>query len=201
MLTSEDFSQTKNFLSRGRGRACTFGGSAVNAAGSRGVNRMGRVKKVLKWSLVVLSLLFLGAQVYRPDRTTPPVDAGKAIAAHTRMTPEVAAILRRSCNDCHSSETVWPWYSNVAPASWFLKKHVDEGRRELSFSEWGTYPRRKRERKLHEICEQVESGEMPLKSYLPLHPSARLSDEDRRTVCEWARAEEDRQQDGAQAGR
>ncbi len=151
------------------------------------------MKKVLKWSLVVFSLLFVGAQFYRPDRTNPPVDAGKTLAANTRMTPEVEAILRRSCNDCHSSETVWPWYSNVAPASWFLQRHVDEGRRELSFSEWATYPKRKRERKLHEMCEQVESGEMPLKSYLPLHPEARLSDEDKRVVCEWTRAEEQRQ--------
>jgi hypothetical protein len=159
---------------------------------------MRRLKKVLKWSAVVLALIFLGAQVVRPDRTNPPVDASKTLGANTRLTPEVAAILKRSCNDCHSSETVWPWYSNVVPASWFLKSHVDDGRRELSFSEWGTYTKRKRERKLHEICEQVESGEMPLKSYLPLHPSARLSDEDRRRICEWARLEEERQPEDAQ---
>jgi hypothetical protein len=108
------------------------------------------------------------------------------------------AILRRSCNDCHSSETVWPWYSNVSPVSWFLKSHIDEGRRELSFSEWATYPKRKRERKLHEMCEQVEAGEMPLKSYLPLHPSARLSDEDKRRLCEWTRQEEERQPEETQ---
>ena len=156
---------------------------------------MGRVKKVLKWSAVAASLIFLGAQAYRPDRTNPPVDEGKTMRANTRMTHGVEAILRRSCNDCHSSETDWPWYSNVAPASWFLKRHVDEGRRELSFSEWATYSKRKRERKLHEICQQVESGEMPLKSYLPLHPSARLSAEDKRVLCEWTRQEEERQQD------
>ncbi len=160
------------------------------------------MKKVLKWAAVVLALLFLGAQFRRPERTNPAVDERKTLRANTRLTPEVAAILERSCNDCHSSETVWPWYSNVAPASWFLKSHVDEGRRELSFSEWGGYTKRKRERKLHEICQQVESGEMPLKSYLPLHPSARLSDDDRRVLCEWARREEERQQEdpGAEGG-
>ncbi|HEX8283655.1 MAG TPA: heme-binding domain-containing protein [Pyrinomonadaceae bacterium] len=158
------------------------------------------MKKVLKWSLVVFALLFLGAQAVRPDRTNPPVDASKTLGANTRLPPEVAAILGRSCNDCHSSETVWPWYSNVAPASWFLKSHVDEGRRELSFSDWATYPKRKRERKLHEICQQVESGQMPLKSYLPLHPSARLSDDDKRVICEWARQEEERQTEDPQAG-
>jgi hypothetical protein len=154
---------------------------------------MGRVRKVLKWSAVVVLLLFVGAQAYRPDLTNPPVDERKTMRANTQMTPEVAAILRRSCNDCHSSETAWPWYSNVSPVSWFLKGHIDEGRRELSFSEWATYPKRKRERKLHEMCEQV-----PLKSYLPLHPSARLSDEDKRRICEWTRQEEERQPEETQ---
>ena len=153
----------------------------------------------MKWSAVVVSLLFLGAQLHRPDRTNPAVDERRTLRANTRMTPEVESILRRSCNDCHSSETVWPWYSNVAPASWFLKWHVDDGRRELSFSEWATYSKRRRERKLHEMCEQVEAGAMPLKSYLPLHPGARLSDEDKRVLCEWARAEEERQPEDAQS--
>lgn len=156
------------------------------------------MRKVLKWLVIVLALLFLCAQVYRPDRTNPPVDERRTMRANTRMTPEVEAILRRSCQDCHSSETSWPWYSNVSPASWFLKNHVDDGRRELSFSEWATYPKRKRERKLHEMCEQVESGEMPLKSYLPLHPSARLSDNDRRVICEWTSQEEERQPEETQ---
>jgi hypothetical protein len=159
---------------------------------------MGRIQKVLKWSAVVVLLLFVGAQAYRPDRTNPPVNERKTMRANTQMTPEVEAILRRSCNDCHSSETVWPWYSNVSPVSWFLKSHIDEGRGQLSFSEWATYPKRKRERKLHEMCEQVEAGEMPLKSYLPLHPSARLSDEDKRRICEWTKQEEDRQPEDPQ---
>ena len=158
------------------------------------------MKKALKWSAVAAALLFIGAQAYRPDRANPAVDERKTLRANTRLTPEVAAILERSCNDCHSSETAWPWYSNVSPVSWFLQQHVDEGRRELSFSEWGTYTKRKRERKLHEICEQVESGQMPLTSYLPLHPSARLSDEDKRAVCEWANEEEERQPEDTQTG-
>ncbi len=150
------------------------------------------MKKALKWAAVLILLLFAAAQAYRPDRTNPEVDESKTLRANARVTPEVASILERSCKDCHSSETRWPWYSQISPVSWFLKNHVEEGRRELNLSEWGTYAARKRERKLHEICQQVESGEMPIKSYLPLHPSAKLSDEDRRLVCEWARAEEER---------
>jgi len=150
------------------------------------------MKKALKWAALAILVLFVAAQAYRPDRTNPRVDESKTLGAHARVPPEVAAILERSCNDCHSSETRWPWYSHVAPVSWWLKSHVEEGRRELNVSEWGTYAPRKRERKLHEICQQVEAGQMPLKSYLPLHPSARLSDEDKRVLCEWARGEERR---------
>ena len=150
------------------------------------------MKKALKWAALALLLLFVAAQAYRPDRTNPSVDESKTLAANARVTPGAAAILERSCNDCHSSRTRWPWYSQISPVSWFLKSHVEDGRRELNVSEWGTYAPRKRERKLHEICEQVEAGEMPIKSYLPLHPSARLSDEDKRVLCEWARGEEER---------
>ena len=162
---------------------------------------MGRLKKLLKWAAVFVALLFVAAQAYRPDRTNPPFDPSKVMRANTQMTPEVASILERSCKDCHSSETTWPWYSNVSPVSWFLKSHIDDGRRELNMSDWGTYAKRKRERKLHEMCEQVEAGEMPLKSYVPLHPSARLSDEDKRVLCDWTKQEEGRQPEDAQAAR
>ena len=123
------------------------------------------MRKALKRAALALALLFAAAQFYRPARTNPPVDEGRTLRANAHVTPEVAAILERSCNDCHSSETRWPWYSNVSPVSWYLKRHVEEGRRELSFSEWGGYTPRRRERKLHEICRQVESGEMPLNPY------------------------------------
>jgi hypothetical protein len=156
------------------------------------------MRKVLKAVAALLFLLFAGVQLVRPERANPPAAAGQSLEEHASVPPEVGGVLKRSCMDCHSNRTDWPWYSNVAPASWFLKHHVDEGRRELSFSEWATYPKRRRERKLHEMCEQVESGEMPLKSYLPLHPEARLSDEDRRRICEWTKQEEERQPEDPQ---
>ena len=154
------------------------------------------MKKAFKWAALAVLVLFVAAQAYRPNLSGPPVEGSKGMRANAQLTPEVGAIFDRSCNDCHSSNTDWPWYSQVAPVSWWLKGHVDDARRELSFSEWGTYPQRKASVKLKEICEQVEAGEMPLKSYLPLHPSARLSEEDKRLLCEWARQEEGRQPDG-----
>ena len=150
------------------------------------------MKKALKWAVIVILVLFVVAQAYRPDLSGPPVDETKTMRASARLTPEVGAIFDRSCNDCHSSKTDWPWYSQVAPVSWWLKNHVDEGRRELSFSEWGTYPQRKATRKLGEICDQVQAGEMPLKSYLLLHPAAKLSDADRKAICDWTESERQR---------
>jgi hypothetical protein len=157
------------------------------------------MKRVLKWFTIVLAVLFIAAQFYRPSLSSPPADESKSMRTNTRMTPEVAGILDRSCKDCHSSKTEWPWYSHVSPVSWYLKNHIDEGRQALSFSEWGTYAQRKREVKLHEICEQVETGQMPLSSYLLLHPAAKLSDDDRRVLCEWTKQEEEHQQDTGQA--
>lgn len=143
------------------------------------------MKKALKWAVIVILVLFVAAQAYRPDLSGPPVDETKSMRATAQLTPEVGAIFDRSCNDCHSSKTDWPWYSQIAPVSWWLKSHVDDGRRQFSFSEWGTYPQRKASVKLKEICEQVTTGEMPLKSYLLLHSAAKLSDADKKTICEW----------------
>jgi hypothetical protein len=158
------------------------------------------VKKIVKWVVIVLAVLLAAAQFYRPTLSTPPPDDSKSMSVNTRMTPEVASILERSCNDCHSSKTSWPWYSKVAPVSWYLKNHVDEGRRQFSMSDWGTYPAKKAVRKLGEVCEQVEKGDMPLKSYLLLHPTAKLSDSDKKVLCDWTNKEGERLQASQTAG-
>lgn len=147
------------------------------------------VRTILKWLLIVVVALFLIAQIKRPARTNPPVDRAQTIEMHTQMTPEVASILARSCNDCHSHQTAWPWYTNVAPVSWFIVDHVDDGRRHLNFSEWGRGDLRQRRKKLEEMCEEVKDGAMPLSSYTPLHPHAKLSSEDVKALCEWSEAE------------
>jgi hypothetical protein len=131
-------------------------------------------------------------QFIRPARTNPPVDARQAIASHTQMTPEVSAILDRSCRDCHSNQTKWPWYTHVAPVSWWLVDHVNHGRKDLNLSEWGKLGKDRQHRKLLEICDEVEAGMMPLASYLPMHPSARLSEQDKKTLCEWTEQERER---------
>lgn len=150
------------------------------------------VQKLLKWTAIALAVVFAGMQFIRPARTNPPVDESRTISAHTRITPEVASILHRSCNDCHSNQTRWPWYSNVAPVSWFVVSHVNDGRREMNFSDWAQYSQDDQPAMLKKICREVKSGAMPLNSYLRLHHDARLSNEDVKTLCDWASAESQR---------
>ncbi len=146
---------------------------------------MATLKKLLKWIAIVLAVIFLGIQFVRPALTNPAVDESQTINAQTQITPEVALILDRSCRDCHSNKTVWPWYTKVAPVSWWLADHVNEGRQNLNMSEWGKLPKDRQDRKLRQMCDQVQDGQMPLSSYLPMHPIAKLSDQDKKTLCEW----------------
>ncbi len=141
---------------------------------------------------VVIGLLFaafIAIQFVRPDFTNPPVVASESIEAGMQIPDDVAKILKRSCTDCHSHDTVYPWYSKVQPAAWFLADHITEGRRELNFSKFNTYEPRRKRKKLDEICEEVKKAAMPLPSYLWIHREAMLSEAEIRTLCDWANAE------------
>ncbi len=153
---------------------------------------MKRLRKVLKWIVIVLACAFLIAQFWRPARTNPVIDQSQTIQAQQQVTPQVAAILDRSCQDCHSNTTGWPWYTNVVPISWFITDHVNEGRKHLNLSEWGWLQPHQKEKKLQEICEEVKDGAMPLGTYTPLHPGSKLSPEDVKALCDWANAERSR---------
>ncbi|HVQ36600.1 MAG TPA: heme-binding domain-containing protein [Pyrinomonadaceae bacterium] len=150
---------------------------------------MKKVWKVLRWLVVVLACLFVVAQFSRPARTNPVSDQSLSLQAHMQVSPEVAAILDRSCGDCHSNKTRWPWYSNVAPVSWFVIDHVDHGRSHLNLSEWGQFNQQEAQDMLRQICQEVKSGNMPLSSYTPLHPGSKLSADDVKALCDWTNAE------------
>ena len=140
--------------------------------------------------LLIISIVLFGAiQLIRPSRTNPAIDESVTLQARTQVPPEVNAVLERSCNDCHSNKTVWPWYSAIAPFSWYLVHDVNEGRAELSFSNWGRYPAKRTVRKLQEICEQIGNNAMPLKAYVLLHPDAKLSDAEKKLLCAWTNQE------------
>lgn len=144
------------------------------------------MKRIIKIALIVLAAAFLIAQFIRPDQTNPPVNAAETLESSMPVPANVGEILKRSCSDCHSNTTVYPWYSQVSPASWFLQDHIREGREEMNFSVWNTYQPKKRAKKLEEICEQVQEGEMPLPSYLWIHRDAALSEGDVKVLCDWA---------------
>lgn len=148
------------------------------------------MEKALK--RLALGLLVLAAviQFFRPDRTNPPSVPEQEIGAHLKLSPEVRSLLDRSCRDCHSHQTRWPWYSNVAPFSWVLVDDVARGRQELNFSTWGRYTREEQLELLGKICKEVEEGGMPLPSYQLLHPRSRLSRQDVELLCAWARRSE-----------
>ncbi|MCC6483239.1 MAG: heme-binding domain-containing protein [Armatimonadetes bacterium] len=136
-------------------------------------------KSKAKVGVVVAIILFVIIQLIPVERTNPPVSAEMPAPPHVRE------ILKRSCYDCHSNETVWPWYSRVAPASWLVSRDVTEGRKELNVSEWDRYNERRRAKKMREIWKEVDKGDMPLRIYLPMHPNAKLTEKDKQALHEW----------------
>jgi hypothetical protein len=149
---------------------------------------MKMLKRIAKWLFICLVVLFLAIQFVRPARTNPAVDESQTIFARTQMTPQIAAILNRSCADCHSNKTVWPWYTNVAPVSWFIVNHVNEARPLLNFSEWGKFDRDRQSKKLQQMCDEVTDGGMPLSTYTPLHPGSKPTPADVKALCDWTDA-------------
>lgn len=152
--------------------------------------KLGRLlKKIFKIALIVLVVVFLALQFVRPEFSNPAVVESETLYAGTAVPADVQVVLERSCNDCHSNETLYPWYSRVSPFSWFLAGHIEDARSEMNLSVWNTYTPKKKIRKLEELCEQVESAAMPLPSYLWIHRDAVLSESEANLLCTWAKAE------------
>ncbi len=142
----------------------------------------------LKNTALLLAILLLVIQSIRIDKTIEPVDVSKDFISYTNATPEVGHLLKIACYDCHSNQPVYPWYTNVAPISWWIKHHIDEGSHHLNFSEWGTYKDKRKNHKLEECIELVEEDEMPMASYTWMHPEAKLTDAQRVQLVEWFKA-------------
>ena len=134
----------------------------------------------LKIIAAVLIVAFIGIQFIPAERTNPPVTGEIDAPA------EVKEIFMRSCYDCHSNETVWPWYSYIAPASWLLAGDVGDGRAGLNFSEWNGYDEKSKQKKIKETWEEVKEGAMPQVYYTIMHPEAKLSDADKEIIRKWS---------------
>ena len=143
---------------------------------------MTKVFRFLRWLLLGIVLALIVMQFVPVERSNPPVEAEVPAPANVR------AVLKRSCYDCHSNETRWPWYSHVAPVSWLVAHDVHEARKHLNFSTWNRYDPKRQAKKLNEAWEEVDEGEMPLWYYLAVHRDAVLSAEDKALLREWATA-------------
>jgi mono/diheme cytochrome c family protein len=124
---------------------------------------------------VIVGLVVMQFIPYGKDHTNP-----KVIAEPKWDTPQTRELFMRACGDCHSNETKWPWYSNVAPISWAVYRHVEEGREHFNVSVWGLQKKNKGD----EAAEEVEEGEMPLASYLLAHPEARLTEKETKQLIQ-----------------
>jgi hypothetical protein len=144
------------------------------------------MKKGVKWVGLGILAVFISIQLIQPERTNPPVDESKTVSSSLNVPPEVRAVLERSCYDCHSNNTRWPWYSHVAPVSWLTARDVKKGRTNLNFSTWGDYKKRRQINKLDQISDQLRENEMPVKPYRLMHPSAVLSKAEIDLVTGWA---------------
>ena len=143
----------------------------------------------MKQAVVAFLAVFAAAQFVRPERAAPPTDASRTIQAQTGTASGLAAILDRACSDCHSNQTAWPWYTQIAPVSWAMAYGVKEGRKAVNFSEWATYQPEVQRTLLMASCQDVKNGKMP-GPYTMLHPEMRLSSQDIETICAAARPPE-----------
>ena len=142
--------------------------------------------KILKKIGLILLLALIVIQFVRPTRNESKAVLATDIRQVTSVPPNVQNLLSRSCYDCHSNNTRYPWYMNIQPVAWYLADHVKEGKRELNFSEFGSYTSKKQRHKLEEISKEVQEGEMPLSSYTLIHGDAKLSDAERTIITTWA---------------
>ncbi len=134
---------------------------------------------MLRIVIILMIVVLIAIQFVPVDKTNPPV------TGEIKAPSEVMEILRVSCYDCHSNETVWPWYSNIAPMSWLVAYDVDEGREHMNFSEWESYSEEDKAEDIEEIWEEIEEGEMPLWYYLIIQTQARLSADQKETIRKW----------------
>lgn len=142
---------------------------------------------MLKKTLLGLAVLLAATQFVRPARNLAATASPNDINVRYPVSPAVQPLLRRSCHDCHSNNTRYPWYAEVQPVRWWLDRHINDAKRHLNFSEYGAYPAKRAAKKAEEIASELKEHKMPLPSYLWLHPEARLTDAEVALLTDWSR--------------
>ncbi len=136
-------------------------------------------KVTLRGILIVLVVLIVVAQLVPVTRDNPPIQSDFNDNAAVKQ------VLKKSCYDCHSNESVWPWYSYVAPVSWLVASDVHEARQKINFSNWGLMPATKQKLAPQNMLDEIDEGGMPLPIYLIMHSNAKLTDADKATIRAW----------------
>lgn len=145
----------------------------------------------MKKILVIILVAFIIIQFFPIDKTNPAPTPGMDFLRIKDTPPEIATLINSSCYDCHSNETRYPWYANIAPTSWFLKNHINDGRKHLNFSTFAVYETKQQIHKLEECIEMVEKKQMPLYSYFLGHQEAKLTDEQRKILIDYFKKEKE----------
>ena len=137
-----------------------------------------------KFFLILLAVLIV-IQFFRPSKNIATALSTNDITTKYKVPDSVKNILKVACNDCHTNNTAYPWYSQIQPVAWYLANHINDGKRHLNFSEFASYRIGKQYRKLEEISHEIEDGEMPMTSYTLIHGNAKLDEVQKNTIYKW----------------
>lgn len=142
------------------------------------------MKKIVKYVLLLALAALIVMQFIRPDKNQSGYESVTAFEAETKPSEAVQAILKENCYDCHSNHTIYPWYAEVAPFSYWLADHVKDGKKHFNASDWENYSLKKKDHKMDELIEEVKEGEMPLDSYTWIHGD--ISQDEQELLVQWA---------------
>ncbi|HUM96459.1 MAG TPA: heme-binding domain-containing protein [Chitinophagaceae bacterium] len=148
-------------------------------------------KKILKYTALVLTVIFIVIQFFHPKKNIAEGPQPNYIGNHFPVPDNVKAIMAKACNDCHSNNTRYPWYSKIQPIDWWLNKHVVEGKREINYDEFTNRSLRFQYHKMEETIEMIKDGKMPLNSYTWTHKDAKLTKEEKSNITNWAQSVQD----------
>jgi hypothetical protein len=136
--------------------------------------------------LIGLAIIFIIIQFFRPSKNLSD-DTSKDISMLYNVPDDVKSILQRSCNDCHTNKTVYPWYAEVQPVEWWLNDHIVDGKRHFNLNNFTAMKAAVQKKKMEECMDQIKKDEMPLNSYTWIHKDAILSETDKQTIYAWCR--------------
>ena len=143
---------------------------------------------MIRKALYVLAVVLVLIQFYRPDLNNSSYESAvNEFIQQNNVSSEVESVLKTSCFDCHSNHTNYPFYAQVAPISFWINHHVEEGKEHLNFSDWNNYSIKKKLHKLDEIIEEIDEHEMPLGSYTLIHRDAKLNEESSNLLINWSK--------------